>query len=461
MESNKILIVDSYQSEMARKLLGLIRSRNTHKAHIERWHHVPEQPYDIVLPVLRSAPPKWNAGIEDLINNHNGAAIIPVINEMDFGLFETLTTLQNGCSDFIVYPYRELEVFTRIGRFLKKPQMEEVENVKKRLSEKWALKKLVGKSKNFSYLIKKIPIVAKSDLDVLLQGETGTGKELFARAIHYQSPRRSGPFLALNCASLTPTLFENEMFGHEKEAFTDAKSFRPGVIKEAEGGTIFLDEVDTLERASQAKLLRFLEERAYKPLGSGKCIKADVRIIAASNSDLSLSVKASRFRQDLFYRLNVIALKLPPLRERQEDIPLLANHFLKKYAKRFGDKKLSPAVIKMFFLHTWQGNIRELENVIQQIMVMSPDQVIKPESLPFMKVEDDQQSWLVDTFQDSKQRHVEQFEKEYIYNILRQYNGNITQAAKAAGKDRRAFGRLVKKHQLHLQEEISTNHEPT
>ncbi len=389
-ESYKIFIVDSDKSEMAQKLMDLIRYRSIGDACIVGWDDIPDYSCDIILPVLKSPQAEWNTTLQDLTNRFTGAAIVPVFNEADSNLYETLTSPENGYSDFIVYPYRKAEVLARIKRFFKKPCPDEVKHVKKSLMQKWTLRKFVGKNKIFVEMVNNIPVVAESDVDVLLQGETGTGKELFARAVHYQSPKRSGPFVAINSASLTAALFENEMFGHVKEAFAGAKNSRSGVIKEAEGGILFLAEVDTLERASQAKLLRFLEEREYKPLGSSKSVKADVRIIAASNADLGSIVKAKKFRQDLFYRLNVISPTLPPLRKRREDIPLLVDHFLKKYAGKFGEKKLSPAATKMFYLHSWPGNIRELENVIQQLMIMNPHKVIEPGSLPF-KAEKDQQ----------------------------------------------------------------------
>ncbi len=458
MNSCKILIIDSHSSEMAQRLMTLIKSRSVHDVHIEGWNYISDYSYDIVLPVLISMQSQWVSFLQDLANHHNEAAIVPVISEDHFDPSETLPFLEKGFQDFIVYPYRELEVIARIERFLKNPSLDEVKNVKERLSKKWGLRKLVGKSESFREVVDKIPVVAKSDIDVLLQGDTGTGKELFARAIHYQSPRQSGPFIALNSATLPATLFENEMFGHAKEAFTDARSSRTGIIKEAEGGTLFLDEVDSLEIASQAKLLRFIEERKYKPLGSGKYSKADVRIIAASNVDLRSCINVNKFRKDLFYRLTVITLNLPSLKARREDIPLLAEHFLKKYAHRFGEKKVSPASMKMLCRHTWPGNIRELENVIQQVMIMTPDRVIEPESLPF-KAEESQR--VFNTFQEAKRKTVEQFEKEYVASILQLHKGNVTQAAKAAGKDRREFGRLVKKHRLALVDEKSTDPDAT
>ncbi len=339
-----------------------------------------------------------------------------------------------------------MDVIPRMELTLKKPAFHEIEEAKKRLSEKWGLKKLVGNSPSFLEVVNKIPLVAKSDVNVLIQGETGTGKELFARALHYLSPRAKYPFLPVNSAALPPALFENELFGHAKEAFTGARSSRPGLIREAEEGTVFLDEIDTLEPASQSKLLRFLEEKEYKPLGSGKSIKANIRIIAACNADLKESMKGGRFRQDLFYRLNIVPLALPSLRERREDIPVLATHFLEKYERKFGAKSFSPAALEMLSHHPWPGNIRELENMVQQVMILVPGPVIGPEFLPFA-VQDDQHPQTCQTFQEAKRRAIEAFEREYLSDILSLYHGNITRAAKAAGKDRRVFGRLVKKYE--------------
>lgn len=456
MNSYKILIIDSHRSEMARSLEKLIVSRSFYDARIEGWDYVSDDSYGLILPVVVSQQGESVGSLQNLSNRHNESTIVPVMREDDFDSSGNLTLLENGFRDFILYPYRELEVIARIERSLKRSGLDEVKSVKKRITQKWGLKKLVGRSAPFKEVVNKIPLVAESDIDVLLQGETGTGKELFARAIHYQSLRRSGPFMALNSATLPATLFENEMFGHAKEAFTDAKSSRAGIIREAEGGTIFLDEIDTIEEASQAKLLRFIEDRTYRPLGSGKYTQADVRIIAASNTDLRSRIETGKFRQDLFYRLNVITFFLPPLRDRREDIPLLAEHFLKKYAQRFGVKRLSPAAMEMLSLYSWPGNIRELENVIQQVLIMGPHQVIGPESLAFNVVES-QPGQALNTFQEAKRKTIEQFEKEYVYNVLSLHKGNITQAAKAAGKDRREFGRLVKKYRLSIKYEKQEN----
>ncbi len=459
MGSYKIIVIDSHRSEISNDLICLLNSRNSYDADIKEWNSLPDYPYDLVFPVLIPGEEQWDRVFQDLAHLYEEAAIVPVIHEDNLNDSDALTLLEKWASDFIVYPCRELELIVRTEQYLKKPGLDEVEKAKKRLLEKHGLRRLVGVSDAFLEVVDKIPIVAESDIDVLIQGETGTGKELFARAIHYQSPRRSAPFIAVNSATLPAALFENEMFGHVKEAFTDARSSRTGVIKEAEKGTIFLDEIDSLERAPQAKLLRFLEDRTYKPLGSSKYTKSNVRIITAGNRDLLSRVEANEFRQDLFYRLNVITLTIPPLRDRREDIPVLAGHFLKKYAGRFGVKELSPAAMRILSSHTWPGNIRELENVIQHSMIMSPHPVIEPESMPF-KTEEIQANRFCINFQEAKRKTIEQFEREYIYNVLRAHNGNLTQAAKAAGKERSAFGRLVKKYRPSLDEEELQIHDP-
>jgi two-component system response regulator GlrR len=251
----------------------------------------------------------------------------------------------------------------------------------------------------------------------------------------------------VNCASLPPSLFENELFGHSREAFTDAKSKRLGLVQEAKGGSIFFDEVNTLDPACQAKLLRFIEEREYRPLGARKPLQANLNVIAASNNDLQHHTETGRFREDLFYRLNVITLILPPLRERREDIPLLVKHFLKKYEKQYGIKQISPDVLASFSAHEWPGNIRQLENMIQQLMILTPGPVIDREHLPTDNGFSPTTNPNLE-FQKAKKRVIEEFEKNYIIRMLRMHQGNITHTAKAAGKDRRVFARMIKKYRI-------------
>jgi two-component system response regulator GlrR len=243
---------------------------------------------------------------------------------------ELFSLLTMGAADFITPPLTAIDILPRLWRLLE--QTQQSKTLTFALKEKVGLGQLVGESPSFLVETAKIPMIAKSDATVLIAGETGTGKELFARAIHYLSPRGGNPFIPASCGAIPLELVENELFGHVQGAFTGASSSQPGLIQEAHRGTLFLDEIDCLPLLAQTKLLRFLQEKEYKQLGSAKVHHADIRVIAATNIELIKAVKDRKFRQDLYYRLNIIPLTLPPLRERQKDIPLLAHHFLKKYA---------------------------------------------------------------------------------------------------------------------------------
>jgi two-component system, NtrC family, response regulator GlrR len=305
---------------------------------------------------------------------------------------------------------------------------------------------MIGESASFLSEIKKIPLLAKSGAIVLITGETGTGKELCARAIHYLSPRSRSPFMPINCGAIPVELVENELFGHEKGAFTGASETRSGLIAEAEGGTIFLDEVDCLPLAAQVKLLRFLQEKEYRPLGSKKMKKADVRVLAAMNVDPQEAIAAGRLRQDLYYRLNVIPLAIPPLRERREDISLLARHFLLKYSVEF-DKPMadfSEEAIQLLQLYDWPGNVRELEHHVERAVVLSEGRMIQAKDVILPSSESD----LPESFHNAKTKMVSVFERTYIERLLLAHHGNISQAARAAQKNRRAFWELVRKYQI-------------
>ena len=447
MNSGRILILDSQKSDIGHHLKELIGASMSYHVDMNDWKSRSTATYDLLLPVLSSSGNRWDNIFKELADRYHQAAMMPVINDPNLKPLDTLHLVKTWARDFITCPYQPLDVILRIERILKKSSCDKVEEVKKSLLRKQGLKKLVGNSQSFRELVNKIPLTAESDVEVIIQGETGTGKELVARALHYLSPRRNQPFISVNCAALPLSLFENELFGHTKEAFTDARTSRPGLIHDAEGGSIFLDEIDTLEPASQAKMLRFLQEKEYRPLGSSKIIKANVRIITASNADLKNSLETGRFRSDLFYRLNIVSLILPPLRERREDIPVLARHFLKKYESRFGARTFSPAALEALSDYSWPGNIRELENMVQYLMIFASDKIIGAKSLPFSAEHcETTRSHL--PFQEAKKRANESFEKKYITNLLSINDFNITHAARAAGKDRRAFGRLVKKYNL-------------
>lgn len=315
------------------------------------------------------------------------------------------------------------------------------------LKVKRGLGQLIGQSPVFVSAISKIPTMARCDATVLISGETGTGKEVCARAIHYLSPRATKPFIAVNCGALPAELIENELFGHERGAYTDAGSSHHGVITEAEGGTLFLDEIDCLPLLAQVKLLRFLQEKEFRPLGSSKTVKASVRVIVATNIKLEEALREEKLRRDLYYRINILSLVLPPLRERSGDIILLAKHFLEKYASEFAKPvlDLSPEVLRMLGAYSWPGNVRELEHAIERAVALSDHVILNVEDVPFSSVPPQTHH---ESFQIAKERVIAQFEKDYLTEILLAHQGNITKAAQAAGKNRRAFWQLLRKHEI-------------
>jgi DNA-binding NtrC family response regulator len=357
-----------------------------------------------------------------------------------------LALLAQGASNFITPPLRSLDVVPTLCRLLERTGQATPTGA---LKEKLGLKRLIGESPAFLSQTRKLPLVARCDAGVLIVGETGTGKEVCARAIHYLSPRSGKPFIPINCGAIPVELVENELFGHEREAFTGAASSKCGLIHEANGGTLFMDEIDCLPLLAQVKLLRFLQEKEYRQLGSIRVHRADVRVIAASNGDLEDALSKGKLRRDLYYRLNVIPLSLPPLREREEDIPILARHFLSKYSEEFHKKvaAFSPAAIQILLAYDWPGNVRELEHVVERAIVMNEHDVIGPDdiSLPCA------QPRAAASFQDMKAIVVARFERTYIASLLRAHQGNISRAARAANKDPRSFRQLIRKHRLDVQ----------
>ncbi|MBN2701993.1 MAG: sigma-54-dependent Fis family transcriptional regulator [Methylothermaceae bacterium] len=302
---------------------------------------------------------------------------------------------------------------------------------------------LIGRSNTFQEVTRFIHQVAPIQVPVLILGETGTGKEVVARAIHYHSRHQDQPFVPFNCGGIPAELLENELFGHEAGAFTSAQRKQVGLISQANGGSLFLDEIDTLPLPAQAALLRFLQDHQYRPLGSGHLNRADVRVLAASNADLPTLVKENRFREDLWYRLNVLTLKLPSLRERREDIPLLANHFLRCFCENHGKavREFPSRILRQLTAYPWPGNVRELENWVQRYILLGEERLpstgeTNPASAEFMDK----------SFQRSKAEAVAAFEKDYLIELIIQTHGNITQAAQIAGKERRCLGKLLKKH---------------
>jgi DNA-binding NtrC family response regulator len=308
---------------------------------------------------------------------------------------------------------------------------------------------LVGESELFLRVIQQMLQVAHSDVTMLLTGETGTGKEVVARGIHYCSPRQDKPFVPVNCGALPDHLVENELFGHVKGAYTDASAPEKGLVTEAEEGTLFLDEVDSLSTSAQVKLLRFLQDRTYRPLGSARSMTANVRIIAATNANLWQQVQAKRFREDLYYRLHVMTLQLPPLRERTDDVPRLATYFLHRYGAQYGRglQHFSAAALHKLMEYSWPGNIRELETVVQRAVLLTPTSVLHADNIE-LPVSHQSAVSENNSFRAAKARVIERFERNYLVHLLSAHQGNITHAAKQAGKERRAFTRLMQKYGL-------------
>jgi DNA-binding NtrC family response regulator len=365
---------------------------------------------------------------------------------------EAIELLKMGVEDFIAPPLKAEDVLPRLWRIMEKKTPDEI--LIQKVKTKVGLRQLVGRSPAFQAELDKIPLVTKCDASVLISGETGTGKELFARAIHYLGNRARKPFVPVSCGAIPVELIENELFGHIRGAFTGAATSQIGLVGEAEGGTLFLDEIDCLPLLAQVKVLRLLQEKEYKQLGSTKFYHADVRVIAATNLDLEIAVEEAKFRQDLFYRLNVIALALPPLRERPEDIPLLARHFLDKYGFEFKkeNKDFSDEAMQKLLAYNWPGNVRELENVIERAVVFSSQAGIQPEAISLPSRATARQ----ESFKTAKARAVSQFERKYIEGLLTICQGNISKAARAAEKNRRAFWELIRKHKIHI-EGMKTN----
>jgi two-component system, NtrC family, response regulator GlrR len=300
---------------------------------------------------------------------------------------------------------------------------------------------IVGQSPAFLAMLDQLRRIARSEAPVLIEGETGSGKELAARFIHYGGVRRAGPFVPVNCGALPDHLIEAELFGHERGAFTDARTARRGLVAEANGGTLFLDEVDALSLKAQIALLRFLQDQHYRPLGSSRELSTRVRVVAASNQGLAELVQQGRFRADLLYRLKILELALPPLRERLGDAIQLAQHFVAVYSVKYGmpAKAFDEATLGWIDSYPWPGNVRELENWVHRELLMADGPSIStsvgaPASDAVIK------------FQRAKAEAVRRFERDYVMRVLRKAQGNVTRAAQLAGKDRRAFGKLVKKY---------------
>ena len=360
--------------------------------------------------------------------------------------------LKRGADDYITKPLSHEVFLHRVRSLLERVELaREVESLRARARRDDEGTQIIGNTPAMLNLLGRLPMTAQTDASVVVYGESGTGKELVAKRVHELSKRKRGAFVTVNCGALADTLLESELFGYKRGAFTDAHRDTPGLVEEAEGGTLFLDEIGEISPSVQVKLLRFLQSKEYKALGSPKVKTADVRIVTATNRDLKRMSEHGDFREDLYYRLNIVPLTVPPLRERKADIPLLATHFLAKFRKDF-EKDIdgfSPEAFARLVAHDWPGNVRELENKVQQLVVLTTDKIIR--SLDLLDdggASPDPFSGSIGSFRDEKRRLLAQFEAEYVRQMLDRADGNLSEAARLSGLDRKNFWLIAKRHGL-------------
>jgi len=405
---------------------------------------VAKAPYNLVLVDLKMP------GIDGIETMRRIRALhedLPVIIITAYATVDTaVQAMKEGAFDYVVKPFNPEEISIMISKVIQHQKILQ-ENIllRRELEKRWVFQDLVGKNDKMRAVFEMVRTVAPSRSTVLVQGESGTGKELVARALHDLSGRRDEPFVSLSCGTLSETILESELFGHEKGAFTDARFLKKGRIEMAEGGTLFLDEIGEISPKSQVNLLRVIQEREFQRVGGTERIQVDVRIIAATNRDLEANIEEGRFREDLFYRLNVINIQLPPLRERPEDIPLLASHFLKKYnvENRKEIKRFSENAIECLMAHAWPGNVRELENAVERAVVVCKGNLVQLEDLPpsITRAAPGTDGEMTD-------RTLSDVERRYIERVLGANNWNVQQSAQVLGIDRTTLYRKIEKYGL-------------
>lgn len=402
-----------------------------------------EDEFSVVLTDLRM---KEMQGIELLAEIKRIYPDINVILITAFGSVETaIEAMKQGAYDYLVKPIKNEDLVRVTERAAREAALRrEVNRLRREVLKEYSFHQILGKSKAMREVFDLIRRVADSPTNVLITGESGTGKELVAKAIHYNSDRREAPFVPVNCAAIPETLLESELFGHVKGAFTDAKTDKRGLFEEAQKGTLFLDEISELPLTLQAKLLRAIQEREIRRVGATRPVSVDVRIIAATNLNLAEEVKAKRFREDLFYRLNVIEIRLPPLRERREDIPLLVEAFLRKCAEVSHKeiRGMTESALALLMDYSWPGNVRELENVIERATTLARGEKIVPDDLPPAIQGARGERRVLDEAAE-RVLPLADVEKEYILRILEKTGGNKYQAAQVLGIDRKTLYRKL------------------
>ncbi len=444
-KGHKILVVDD-DLGMCGMLSDVLKeegfSVHTTGESFEASKILKKEEFDVIVTDLKM---KGLKGLDLLEVAHKVAPMTPVIIITAFGTIESaIKAMKMGAYDYITKPFQMDELVLTVRKALENRLLKkEVIRLRKEVESRYDFHQLIGKSPSMQKIYDLIERISDSSSNVLITGESGTGKELVAKAIHYNGVRKEGPFVAINCAAIPETLLESELFGYKKGAFTDAKSDKKGLIFEANEGTLFLDEITEMPLTLQAKLLRVIEEREVRPLGDTNSYPIDMRIISTSNRDIASLIQQGRFREDLYYRLKVIDIEMPPLRERKEDIPILVQHFIHKFSKELKKavSSVSEDALKILLNYFWPGNVRELENIIQRAITLSQHEVILPDDLPASIIQKTDEKLFEKAMEEKFT--LDQLEKEYIKRILVETGGNKSKAAERLGLDRKTLYRKL------------------
>ena len=448
--NEKVLVVEDDE-----KMLGLLKKVLTRHGLsvticIRGWEALEKIGQDVFDLVISDIRMPGMTGLELLKQVRNLSPDTYVILMTAFGSVDSaVASMKHGAYDYITKPFKMDEFIILVRKALEEQKLRrEIKTLREEVLHKYSFGNIIGKSKPMQEVYSLIKKVAFHKTTVLITGESGTGKELVAKAIHYNSPRRDFSFVVVNCSAIPETLLESELFGHVQGAFTGAISSRKGLFEEAERGSVFLDEVGNIPPSIQVKLLRVLQEREIRRLGGTENINVDVRLIAATNSDLYEGVRKNQFRDDLYYRLNVVHIVLPPLKERSVDIPLLAEHFLHKYSQEYGVGKegFSKEALQLLMDYSWPGNVRELENCIERAVTLGRQDLIMPEDLPPHLSGNSREHSFTSDLPDNLT--LKELEVAYIRKILKRTGGNKAKAASILGINRRTIYRLAQQYDL-------------